>query len=241
MTDLPDYLDALEAALRALPEESEAMVLSQLDGFVAGLVVCPEPIPAEEWLPVVWGDDATDDTAAALFGDAERAAEVTALILRHHAETARVLAEQPDDYGPIYDVAPEEPDAEDADPDDGEVMWQGWVLGFQSALALRPEIWEPLFEADEDNPARQALDALMALHDIATGESDLPPDAVEEMEAAAPDLIPAPVLSLNDWRDDPNGGAWRPSDPIRVTKIGRNAPCPCGSGKKYKTCCGAGD
>ena len=25
----------------------------------------------------------------------------------------------------------------------------------------------------------------------------------------------------------------------RVEKIGRNAPCPCGSGKKYKKCCGA--
>src|SRR5690606_29865155 len=24
----------------------------------------------------------------------------------------------------------------------------------------------------------------------------------------------------------------------RVTKIGRNEPCPCGSGKKYKKCCG---
>ncbi|MCM8828881.1 MAG: SEC-C metal-binding domain-containing protein, partial [Candidatus Omnitrophica bacterium] len=28
--------------------------------------------------------------------------------------------------------------------------------------------------------------------------------------------------------------------PVRVgTKIGRNEPCPCGSGKKYKKCCGA--
>jgi len=26
--------------------------------------------------------------------------------------------------------------------------------------------------------------------------------------------------------------------PIRVTKVGRNEPCPCGSGKKYKRCCG---
>jgi SEC-C motif-containing protein len=25
----------------------------------------------------------------------------------------------------------------------------------------------------------------------------------------------------------------------RVEKVGRNAPCPCGSGKKYKKCCGA--
>ena len=27
--------------------------------------------------------------------------------------------------------------------------------------------------------------------------------------------------------------------PIRVEKVGRNDPCPCGSGKKYKKCCGA--
>ena len=27
--------------------------------------------------------------------------------------------------------------------------------------------------------------------------------------------------------------------PVRVEKIGRNDPCPCGSGKKYKKCCGA--
>ena len=28
------------------------------------------------------------------------------------------------------------------------------------------------------------------------------------------------------------------SAPVSVTKIGRNDPCPCGSGKKYKKCCG---
>jgi len=27
-------------------------------------------------------------------------------------------------------------------------------------------------------------------------------------------------------------------EPIRSEKIGRNDPCPCGSGKKYKKCCG---
>ncbi len=27
------------------------------------------------------------------------------------------------------------------------------------------------------------------------------------------------------------------ADPIRVSKIGRNDVCPCGSGKKYKKCC----
>jgi len=26
---------------------------------------------------------------------------------------------------------------------------------------------------------------------------------------------------------------------VSLTKVGRNSPCPCGSGKKYKKCCGA--
>jgi SEC-C motif domain protein len=35
-----------------------------------------------------------------------------------------------------------------------------------------------------------------------------------------------------------DGEEKRP-EPIRVQKVGRNDPCPCGSGKKYKKCCGA--
>jgi len=31
-----------------------------------------------------------------------------------------------------------------------------------------------------------------------------------------------------------------PIGPRRATKVGRNAPCPCGSGRKYKKCCGSG-
>jgi tetratricopeptide (TPR) repeat protein len=35
--------------------------------------------------------------------------------------------------------------------------------------------------------------------------------------------------------------AARPSiRPRVVTRVGRNAPCPCGSGRKYKKCCGSG-
>ena len=30
------------------------------------------------------------------------------------------------------------------------------------------------------------------------------------------------------------------SNERRVKKVGRNDPCPCGSGKKYKNCCGSG-
>lgn len=37
-----------------------------------------------------------------------------------------------------------------------------------------------------------------------------------------------------------SGGQTNPkSAPRQVVKVGRNEPCPCGSGKKYKKCCGA--
>ncbi|MTW20687.1 zinc chelation protein SecC [Allochromatium palmeri] len=32
-----------------------------------------------------------------------------------------------------------------------------------------------------------------------------------------------------------------PPKPMLSDKVGRNDPCPCGSGKKYKKCCGASD
>lgn len=32
--------------------------------------------------------------------------------------------------------------------------------------------------------------------------------------------------------------ALNPPEPFHTIKIGRNEPCPCGSGRKYKQCCG---
>jgi len=44
-----------------------------------------------------------------------------------------------------------------------------------------------------------------------------------------------------DWLgEDDKENLFISNMPIRVEKIGRNEPCPCGSGKKYKKCCGAG-
>jgi len=44
--------------------------------------------------------------------------------------------------------------------------------------------------------------------------------------------VPAPAVSSSLGRLDAGGGA--------VPEVGRNDPCPCGSGKKYKKCHGAG-
>ena len=57
----------------------------------------------------------------------------------------------------------------------------------------------------------------------------------EDVEAAGDDY----AANEKDYYDPSNGGTAVKQEPIKVgPKIGRNDPCPCGSGKKYKHCHG---
>ncbi len=71
---------------------------------------------------------------------------------------------------------------------------------------------------------------------IGNDEGDLPTDTVDTLTAEAAALIPAWVETLAAWRLDHHEATA--ASPVTRTKIGRNEPCPCGSGKKYKKCCG---
>jgi len=51
MPALQPHLKQLEQHLAALPEE--AMLLSELDGYLAGVLVCPDMILPSEWLPPI--------------------------------------------------------------------------------------------------------------------------------------------------------------------------------------------
>ena len=73
------------------------------------------------------------------------------------------------------------------------------------------------------------LTALEAEHiDPLTGENDAAGDAPQRMEPKA-----TPVV-----RKRPMDADVDPNDPETWGKVARNAPCPCGSGKKYKHCHG---
>lgn len=49
-------LDRLSVLLHALRAENDPMTLSELDGYVTGILACPEMIVPSEWLPHVWGE-----------------------------------------------------------------------------------------------------------------------------------------------------------------------------------------
>ena len=48
-------LDALDEYLMSDHAPDDSMGLSDLDGFLTGVVVGPELIPPSEWLPAIWG------------------------------------------------------------------------------------------------------------------------------------------------------------------------------------------
>ncbi|MCX5656297.1 MAG: DUF1186 domain-containing protein [Planctomycetota bacterium] len=77
--------------------------------------------------------------------------------------------------------------------------------------------------------------------------SFLPPDLQAKFEAAAERLFGRPLLPEDHWEEPDDAdypddlddvvpdGPFLPLQPVK--KAGRNDPCPCGSGKKYKKCC----
>lgn len=222
-------LDELDGLLLSIPEETGGMLLTEFDGFCAGLVVSPEMIMPSEWLPCVWGQD-----GAAHFATLEEMQRVSDLIMRHYNDVSQSLT-PPGEYAPLYDE----------DLSSGDVMWELWVTGFERAMRLRPDAWERI-ALSGDEEAAACVNLMLALFNIAENQSDLAQKSIRELSEQAPDLIPHLVLAINHWTKSSTGPApfpaWatanKPEAPFRGSKIGRNDPCPCGSGRKYKRCCG---
>jgi hypothetical protein len=100
MSGLSRRLKQLDEELLALGEET--MLLEELDGFIAGLLVCPDLIKPGEWLPIIWDRDSTDQQPA--FEDLDHVNRVLGLVMEHYNSVARTLMERPDRYSPLFSV-----------------------------------------------------------------------------------------------------------------------------------------
>jgi uncharacterized protein len=225
MSNAAAKLDRLQDALLQMPDET--MLLSQLDGYLTGVILCPESISPVDWLPKIWGSQ--DNFDGPLFLDPGEARQVTGLIMAHFNTLAAQLEDPNHLILPVFDYD-ERPGIEDT-------LWETWMLGFREAIHLRFSLWaEALKENDLGFGA--AMTTLITLQSIETRESDLSREEQDRLILIAPTLIPLSVAALNKWRLKRRKGPL--IAPVRGhEKLGRNDPCPCGSGKKFKKCCGA--
>lgn len=197
----------------------DGMSLSQLDGFLCGVAAAPEPIASEEWLPFVWGGEDFDVPAV-------DQAELIALVTARYDEINAELAEAR--YEPLYEVD---------DDDETDVLWEIWIMGFETAMSLRLAAWDKLLKSHKESQAQEAAFAVVSL--LGAVDPNLAEAEQRDPEYIAfindaPQIIPEIVATLYRAHR-----LTAPQAPIRSDAVGRNDPCPCGSGLKYKRCHGA--
>jgi uncharacterized protein len=247
--DLPaanaDLSDAefqeLDELLFAVAGSLPPMDIVTLDGYLCGLLVQPAPIAPDEWLPRVF-----DEYGGALPDRGQPAYErARALILRRYSALNRALVED-GWFDPLIleDLADEDgnpppPPTSDllADVDPVSLALMPWVYGFSIACEKFPGLLEV------DNPAVHVALARLYRHIPAETDEERELEATLERElplATLDEGIEELVACVADLADLTRDERYR-VDTVRreAPKVGRNDPCPCGSGKKFKHCHGA--
>jgi uncharacterized protein len=179
---LPDPidLDALDDYLLSEHAPENSMGLSDLDGFLTGIVVGPELILPSEWLPVIWDGEEPE------FASEDEMRTVIGAIMGRYNEILTCFNDDPNTFEPIFWEGP-----------DGEVIASDWAAGFLDAVALRPKEWEPLIT---HHRAGIMMMPILLLNGDAEFDAG-PDDAVDEEDflAEVPDIIPACVAGIHEF------------------------------------------
>lgn len=180
-------LDDLAHFLNSDSAPPGCMDLSELDGFLAGLVAGPESVPPEEWLAEVWDNEEPD------YADDAEQNEVEQAIFDRYDAIAAGLETTPLSYSAILwqDEA-------------GTTVAEDWAAGFMQAVSLRGQAWQPAL-ADEDASMLLipiASLAGMSLPESERGEQAITEDALEGLMDDAAQVLPVCVLGLRRfWRE----------------------------------------
>lgn len=244
MSDLPappaflddDQIERLADLLEQRAVPFKGFNLEALDGFLSALVVSPSLVPPSEWQPHVWGGKPPR------WDSVEEVQDVQTLLMGHwNMCAARVRHDSdslPEHLAPLMWL-PEDPEltGEDALHEDDLDVGHDWALGFFTAVMLREAEWDKwLDEHDWIEEIFDHLDRLASGEVVNPDDPTAPPGEVgyqERLGIVA--SLPGMLADLNHHRVE----ALTPRTPIRRHDApGRNEPCSCGSGKKYKKCCG---
>jgi uncharacterized protein len=180
-------LDELANFLNSDSAPQGCMDLSELDGFLAGLVAGPETVPREEFLAEIWDNEEPD------YADAAEKHAVEQAVFDRYAAIEAGLDANPLGYAAILwqDEA-------------GTTVAEDWAAGFMQAVTLRAKAWQPAL-ADEDASMLLipiASLAGMTLPEAERGGQAMTDDALEGLMQDSEQVLPVCVLGLRRfWRD----------------------------------------
>lgn len=232
----------LDDLLLDTPEPLEPLDAVMLDGYLCGVIVQPVALEPATWLAHVFDFDGRPLPESTDQAWLER---TTALVMQRYAALNRAIVE--DGW---FDPLVLEPDPEDPDPAvaEGEVddmaglspvsrSLMPWVAGFHHAVETFPDL------AEMPDDAVMASLARLYRHLPTTSDEEREVVATLDREYPLADLDAAMeelVVTVADLQDLTSEQRYKVETVKREgPKVGRNDPCPCGSGKKFKQCHGA--
>jgi len=219
-------MDELSNFLLSEATSDETMMLDCLDGFLTAIVTAPVMLDSSVWLTRVWGGSERDEPKFDSVAQVER---ITGLIMRHFGSLVVCLQQDPDACEPIFDSAVY-PDSEQ-EYIDAEM----WAYGFMQGVELQRQDWQAVF--DDTNAAEMLRPIyLLGTEDVTPAEEALIETPLLREELAA--QIPASIAGLYRFWASVRRTVTDPAVRREMPKVGRSEKCPCGSGRKYKKCCG---
>jgi len=216
-----EELHELEQFLLDLDAE-ESMTLDMLDGFLHAMAIGPETVMPSQWLPKVWGRE--DGGMMPPADDLAQVNHLLGLVMRHFNSIVFGFGQRPPFVEPLWGMVQYEDMGEF---DDAEM----WAYGFCEGVKLNPTAWQPLMSDPQSARWYRPIGLL--------GDDDFSPDQdaltrTPKQRQALAEEIAACLTKIHAYWLPLRHQAQRMS-----SKVGRNEPCPCGSGKKFKKCCGA--
>lgn len=212
---------ALEQWLASPIFNNKALSVTQLQGFFCAVISAPDTIPASRWMPDALGGELACESL-------EQPKEFIDLLMRFYTSVATALA---DGQAPGLILKPQA--IADQAPD-----YPAWCDGYILGWGLSTEEWL--------QPGNEVLKKLTfpilllsgAFKEDAerNGGKFMPDDEYEKLQQECMDVLPGAVSGIyNFWQARRKGTTVKRESP----KVGRNESCSCGSGKKFKQCCGA--
>ena len=157
-------------------------------------------------------------------------------------EDERALSPAVMDWRGLLASLPEADRAEAAADQDGAppALAQVWASGFLAAVDHWADDWAPPRDKEIAEMMSDALACVAELTDDDTGTPVLnlyDENGPPSVSQARFDAFGEALWAVYDLHDIAKSLGPRVA-PAVSDKVGRNDPCPCGSGKKYKKCCG---
>lgn len=228
-----DELEELDRFLLDAEGIDESMDISMLDGYFAAILSGPKTILPSEWMRWVWDTENGEDSP--VFSGIDQAQRVMGLLMRHMNAVAAMLHEVPGAYEPLL--------MENVRGGDLIPVIDEWCTGYMKGISLDFEGWLPITVGHAD------WLSTIVLYGTEEGWEQLKKRdlSIEEHGRLAAGLGATAQRIHAHFLEQRRGQAAMSGTPdvvrrehIRNTgKVGRNDPCPCGSGKKYKHCHGA--